>query len=295
MTIPTYTLNNGRKVPAIAYGVGTISPSTEFDQAIYEKAALAIKNGYRHFDTAEIYKTEPELGRAIAESGVPRSEFFITSKVDARLGNIGRIEELLRKALADLKTDYLDLYLIHHPFFSKSTCGFSIEDAWAQLEAAQAKGLVRSIGISNFRPAEIARVLKVAKVKPAINQIEHNPYCFDHETIQANKDAGILTAAYGPLIPIARHKEGPLLPLATELAKKYSVSTAQILLKWQIQQGILAVTSSTDNERQRTQLDLESFDLTPEDIKKITEESSTHEFRLFGHGVLKKDYEMPAE
>jgi diketogulonate reductase-like aldo/keto reductase len=296
MTIPNIKLADGTSVPALAFGTATTESSTGIKQNMVDRITKAINNGYRHFDTAEGYATERELGIALAESGLPRTEFFITSKVKVRKGSIDDIQSAIRRSLADAKLDYFDLYLIHNPWFTKQDHDISLEEAWAEMEKVKTSGLARNIGISNFRPETIQRILDCAQVHtPAVNQIELHPYCFEEDTVEFGRKHGIITASYGPLIPVARHNQGPLSPLLEELTSKYSVTPAQILLRWQIQQGFIAVTSSTNDERQRTQSNVDSFELSPDEVQKITDVGKQHPFRYFGWGSGRQTYAMDAK
>ncbi|KDQ06244.1 hypothetical protein BOTBODRAFT_193141 [Botryobasidium botryosum FD-172 SS1] len=281
MSAPFYTFANGDKIPAIAFGAGRIEPKNEYWPHFEAKIKAAIRNGYRHIDTAEIYQTDLEVGNALkAFPEIPRSEFFITSKVSNHGGIKNRdIEGSLKKTLKELGTDYVDLYLIHAPFLDPA--GLTLEEAWAELEALKAKGLTRHIGVSNFRPQTIEKILRIAKEKPEVNQIEIHPYNVEQDTIDFDKKHGILTAGYSPLRALGHNTSGTLAPLLESIATKHSVTPAQVLLKWQIQQGFQVVTSSNNEDRQRTQLEL-GFTLDESDIKAITEEGAKNPIRFFG-------------
>ncbi|KDQ18383.1 hypothetical protein BOTBODRAFT_171236 [Botryobasidium botryosum FD-172 SS1] len=293
MAPPDYTFSNGDKIPAIAFGAALAQPPKEYDQHVEDFVKLAIKNGYRHLDGAEVYGTERETGGALkAFPDIPRSEFFLTSKVHPKMGIKNKdIEGALRKSLKALQTDYVDLYLIHNPFFEPE--GFNLAEAWAEMESLKAKGLARHIGISNFQPRTIERLLRTAKETPEVNQIEYHPFIIDEdETIEFGRKHGILTAAYSPLTPVGHRPDTALVPVLDSIAEKHKVTPAQVLLRWQLQQGIVAVTKSTQDERQKVQLDVESFTLDESEMKLIKEEGAKDPFRNFGWGTGRKEYDI---
>lgn len=292
MSTPTPTTTLFKNNQILGFGVGAIQKPDGFDQKFVETARLALKNGWRHFDGAESYKTAPELGVALAEvaGSIPRDELFITSKVHPNKGIANNdVEGTLRRELKCLKLDYVDLFLIHNAFLPE---GITIEAVWKQMEDVQRKGLTRAIGVSNFGPAEIEKVLSFAEIKPAVNQIEMHPYVYkeDLPTIKFCRDNGILIEAYSPLVAIGRHNGGPLVKLAEEIGAKYSATSAQVLLRWSIQKGFIPITNSTNDERQKQQLDINGFVLTKEEEEKIDNVGATYPFRYFGWGAFKKEY-----
>jgi len=288
-------LASGTKVPQVAFGLGALKKQEgSFDQELADKFLLALKNGYRHLDGAAIYRTDLELAWALQKSGIPRSELFITHKTHPTLGIAQKnIENDLLKTLATLKTDYIDLYLIHNPFFPENS--LTIEEAWRQMEAAKEKGLVKEIGISNFEPVDIDKVLKIAKIKPAVNQVELHPYNFKESQalIAKCRENSIVVGGYSPLMPIARGSDAvtgaKLTSDLDDLAKKYNVTPAQILVKWLLQKGIIVATTSANSERQKKQLDLD-FHLDESEEKLIAAEGAKHPHRFFGWGGFKQEY-----
>lgn len=290
MTVPSFTLNDGNKIPAVGYGVGTkwgkFKSKETVSPAVVAAVTTAIDSGFIHIDGAESYGTEQEIGQAIRDSGLPRSKFFITTKV---LPNIGNPEKALETSLNNLGLDYIDLYLIHAPFVTVEELGISLEDAWKALESLQKAGKTKSIGVSNFSPADLDRILAIATTKPAVNQIEFSPY-LQNQTPGIYKYAqehGILLTAYSPLGPIiakTKDENAPLTPVLDALAKKYNRSPAQIVLRWTYQNNVLPITTSEKVERVKEALAIFDFELSAEDLEQITKVGSTYTFRQYwGH------------
>ncbi|KAF3941192.1 hypothetical protein ABW19_dt0202105 [Dactylella cylindrospora] len=278
---PAVTLSHGGPIPIVAYGLGTANfkrGSTEIDPNIVKDTKTAIKAGFVHLDGAEVYGNEEELGTAIEESGVPRSQLFVTTKV---IKNISSPKKALAVSLKKLKTDYVDLYLIHAPFWDEKEKGITIEEAWKEMEELYEQGLTKAIGVSNFRIPELERVAKVAKIAPAINQIEYNPYLQSTELVEYHRKNNIVTAAYGPLIPITKGSPGPLDSLIEELAKKYQKTPTQILLRWTVDSGVVAITTSSKEWRMKEALDISSFTLDPKDVEEVKKVGSQKHTRIF--------------
>jgi len=284
----TQTLNDAKKssIPVICYGVGSLGKK-EFSQKFADTLVTAIKIGYRYFDNAGSYHTHEEMGYALKNSGVPREEFWIDTKIRPTDYKGQKYTDVLKEYLKELKIDYVDAFLVHNPFIKPDTCGYTTEEVWAQMEECVVAGLTKHIGISNFRPVDIERVIKVAKIIPVVNQMELNPYCFEHDTVAANAKYGIITQAYSPLAPISIQRNGgvgPLPPVLDEIAAKYKVTTAQVLLRWNFQLGFAFVSSSSNEERMKEQLTLGGFKLSEEDVKRITEVGAGHHQRFFWVG-----------
>ncbi|EGN97658.1 hypothetical protein SERLA73DRAFT_110988 [Serpula lacrymans var. lacrymans S7.3] len=289
-TVKSIQMKDGDSILEIGCGTGMILFSLESRESYLDAEFLedvlkrAIQNGYRHFDESEVYTTEPVLGRALkAFPNIPRSELFITSKVHPWMGIKDKdVEGALRKSLEALGLDYVDLYLIHTPFMEIG--GLSLEEAWASMEAVKANGLARHIGVSNFRPNSLERLLRCAREKPEVNQIELHPYHYEHDTVECCRGHDIRIAAYGPLTPVGRSANGPLRPILDSMAGKYKVTPGQVLLKWQHQQGFLTITTTTKDERQKAQLVLD-FSLEEGDVRLITEEGAKFPQQLCGWGT----------
>ncbi|ORY07173.1 aldo-keto reductase family 1 member C13 [Clohesyomyces aquaticus] len=286
--IPNLKLNDGTSMPMLAYGTGTAwykkGDESVIDNALVEGIKTAINLGYTHLDGAEVYKTEPELGIAIKESGVPREKLYVVTKV---IVNISDIENALKTSLKKLQLDYVDLYLIHAPFFAKSD--EELQCTWATMEALQKSGLAKSIGVSNYLPQHLEAVLKTAKVTPACNQIEFHPYLQHPALLDFHKKHGIATTAYGPLTAATKAKPGPADDFLAALSKKYAVSEGEISLRWCIDQDIVAITTSSKEQRLSDYLRAATFKLTPAEIKQLNELGQQKHFRGFWQDKFDKD------
>lgn len=274
-------LNNGQHMPLLGLGTWKSKPG-EVEEAV----RVALVNGYRHIDCAFVYGNEAEVGRGIRASGVPREQIFITSKLWNTKHHAEDVEPAVRKTLELLGVDYLDLYLIHWPHgfqrgennFPKDEAGNLIYDpvdyveTWPAMEALVSKGLVRSIGLSNFNSAQIQRVLDVATIKPAVLQIESHPYFTQIPLITFAKEKGIVVTAYSPLgspdRPWARPGEPALLedPKLVEIGTKYGKSPAQIAIRYQIQRGVVVIPKSVTPDRIISNAQVFDFELTEEDM-----------------------------
>ncbi|KAJ7843604.1 NADP-dependent oxidoreductase domain-containing protein [Mycena olivaceomarginata] len=262
--IPSLKLNTGALIPAI--GLGAAAGFTPEDIAGSKDWILgALKQaGYRHLDTAMMYGTEAAVGAAVRESGIPREEIFVTSK--APWHHMEYIPRSFNESLSNLGLDYLDLYMLHWPQTVKYPGGYdaptdlpsiitqlktvekpSLNDNWAELEKIYATGKAKAIGVSNFSIKTLEQLFKTAKIVPAVNQIELNPYLAQTELVEYCKSKGIVVVAYSP----TGHATVRGDPLIIELAAKYKVSPAQIILAWHVARGVVAVPKSQDPVRQK--------------------------------------------
>jgi len=279
------TLNNGKTMPLFGLGTWKSKPG-EVAKAVEH----ALKTGYRHIDCAYCYGNEKEVGAGLKASGVPREEIFITSKLWNTKHHPDDVEAACRKTLDDLGLEYLDLYLIHWPHafqrgdnaFPKKESGEIIydesihpTDCWLDMEKLVKKGLVKSIGISNFNSEQIADVLKRGSIKPVTNQVECHPYLNQSKLLEFCQGHGITITAYSPLgspdRPWAPAGEVGLLddPKIKGIAERYNKSSAQVLIKWQIQRGVIVIPKSVTPARIEENANIFDFKLTPEEMEQI--------------------------
>ena len=259
-------LNNGVEMPWFGLGVFKVEEGPELVEAIKS----AIKAGYRSIDTAAIYGNETAVGEGIRAgieaTGISREELFITSKVwNADQGyeeTIAAYEESLKK----LKLDYLDLYLVHWPVEGK------YKDTWRALETLYKEKRVRAIGVSNFQIHHLQDVIKDAEIKPMINQVEYHPRLTQKELQAFCKEQGIQMEAWSPLM------QGQLLDNETlqTIAEKHGKTTAQVILRWDLQNGVITIPKSTKEHRIIANADVFNFELTKEDMEKIDALNQNH-------------------
>jgi 2,5-diketo-D-gluconate reductase A len=252
--VPTRRLNSGHQIPLL--GLGTYPMNGEPGAAAM---ARAISMGYRLLDTAAKYENEVAVGEAIRLSGADRAELFVTTKLRGAEHGRAQTRDAVHASLDRLGLDYLDLYLIHWPL---PRLGKYVESYETMLELA-AEGLIRSAGVSNFTPAHITALLDATGVAPAVNQIELSPALARTETRQWLDAAGVVTQAWSPL---GLDQRVPEAPAVTAAARAHDVTPAQVILRWEVQQGIVAIPKSADEQRQRTNLDVFGFALTDDEM-----------------------------
>jgi len=259
MTIPTITLNDGKTIPQLGFGVFLVDPP-ETERIVTD----ALEVGYRHIDTAAIYGNEEGVGRAIAKSGIPREELFITTK----LWNAEQGKESAAKAIDEsldkLGLDHVDLYLIHWPVPKRDR----YVEAWTALENIRSSGKATSIGVSNFLVPHLQRLLDETATVPAVNQIELHPYHQQPEVTAFGREHGIATEAWGPL----GQGKYPLLelPEITGPAEAHGKTPAQVVLRWHIQQQQIVFPKSNSKKRIAENFDIFDFELTPAEQAAIT-------------------------
>lgn len=249
-------LNDGRQMPLLGLGVYKAVGENEVEQAIADAADA----GYRLIDTASVYKNEDGVGRGIRALTIPREELFVTTKIWNTAQRIGDVEDTFNRSLERLGLDYVDLYLIHWPVPGCYT------DTWKALEKLQAQGRVKSIGVSNFHVHDLEMLKKVSDVIPAVNQVEFHPLLNQPELLSYCRDNKIAVQAYAPLARGAYLHSQLLL----EIGRKYQKTTAQIGLRWAIQQGISVIPKSVHKERILENAAIFDFSLTQEEMVAIT-------------------------
>jgi 2,5-diketo-D-gluconate reductase A len=256
--IPPYTLNDGNTIPAIGFGTYPLR-----GEEGVEAIRSAIEVGYRLLDTAVNYENEEEVGEAVRRSGVPREELRLASKIPGRHHAYDDAIASTHDSLKRLGLDYLDLNLIHWP--NPSVGRF--HEAWRAMVDLREQGLVRSIGVSNFTEAHLERVIEETGVAPAVNQVELHPYFAQAQMRAVHERLGVRTEAWSPLgkrpTPFAER------PVA-EAAERHGVTPGQVILRWHVQLGSVAIPKSGTPERQRQNLDVFGFQLSEQEVDAIS-------------------------
>jgi 2,5-diketo-D-gluconate reductase A len=269
VTIPTYTLNDGTTLPAIGFGTAGLRGNDAVEATV-----SALDAGYRLIDTAVNYENESEVGEALRRSGVPRDELRVTSKIPGRHHGYDDAIASTRESLQRLGLDHLDLHLIHWPNPRRD----QYVDAWRALVDLQEQGLVRSIGVSNFTAEHLDRIIEETGVTPSVNQIEVHPLFPQEEMRRANEERGVVTESWSPL----GKRQAPLAePAVRSAADAHGVTPAQVILRWQVQQGNLPIPKSATPSRQRENLDVFGFELDDAEMEAISALGRA-DGRLFG-------------
>ena len=247
------TLNDGNKIPVVGFGVFLIPA----DGPTYDAVLTALKAGYRHIDTAAAYFNEADVGRAVRDSGIPREEIFITSKLWLQDYGYEAAKKGLETSLEKLGLDYVDLYLLHQPYGD-------VAGAWKALEEARAAGKIRSIGVSNMTPKIWKEFVPQFETVPAVNQVECHPFFQQRELRELLAGDDVKIEAYQPL----GHGDASLLahPAITRLAEKYGKNAGQVILRFEVQDGLIVLPKSTNPERIAGNLDIFDFALTEDEM-----------------------------
>lgn len=251
----SFTLRNGAQIPALGYGVFEMT-----GDEVRQHLPQAIDAGIRHIDTANAYFNEIAVGEVVRNSSIDRSEFFITSKLWPRDYGYEDCKKAIDATLRRLNMDYVDLLLLHQPYGNYT-------EAWKALEEAQAEGKVRSIGLSNFNRSKFQEVLDMATVVPEVLQVELHPYWNQHEMRAWLEPMGVRFEAWYPL----GHGDPALLqePVLTQLAEKYGKTPAQVILRWDFQNGVVTFPKSLNPEHMRQNMDIFDFELSDDEMAAI--------------------------
>ena len=257
-TVPSIELNDGTSIPQLGFGVFQIDPS-ETAQAV--ERALSV--GYRHIDTAEMYRNEREVGEGIRAAGVDRSEVYVTSKLNNGYHEPDDARRAFDETLSALGFDYVDLFLIHWPLPTRYDGDFV--STWKVLEEFKADGRARSVGVSNFQVDHLQRLMDECDVVPAVNQIELHPYFLNSEVAAFCEENAIAVEAWSPIA------QGDVLgdPVLTEIAEQVGRTPAQTVLRWHIQKGYIVFPKSTTPERIEENFQIFDFELSPEQVARI--------------------------
>ncbi len=249
------TLSNGIKMPIVGYGVYQVSKE-ECERCVLD----ALKAGYRSLDTAQSYFNEEEVGNAIQKSGVPREDIFLTTKVWIEHYGYDECRKSVETSLKKLKTDYLDLVLLHQPFAD-------YYGAWRALEDLYEEGVIRAIGVSNFSPDRLVDIASFNRIAPMVNQVETHPFNQQTEAKQWMDKYHVQHEAWAPF---GEGRKGLFdNPVLTAIGEKYGKSAAQVILRWHIQRNTVVIPKSTHYERMVQNIDVFDFQLTDEDMKQI--------------------------
>ena len=249
------TLSNGVKMPQLGYGVYQVNKE-ECERCVLD----ALSVGYRHVDTAQSYFNEEEVGNAIEKSGIAREDIFITTKVWIEHYGYEEAKKSVIESMRKLKTNYIDLVLLHQPFAD-------YYGAWRALEDLYAEGVIKAIGVSNFYPDRLVDICSFSRIKPMVNQVETHPHNQQTEAHEWMKKYGVQHEAWAPF----GEGRGGMFeePLLIEIGKKYGKTPAQVILRWELQRDIVVIPKSTHIERMKQNFEVFDFELSKSDMKKI--------------------------
>lgn len=254
-----YTLlNNGIKIPMLGLGTYKIGKT---DKEVYNAVRTALDLGYRHIDTATLYQNEAPIGKAIRKSGIPREDIFVTTKLWGDDILRSRIHQAFDESMQLLDIGYIDLYLVHWPVKDR------LVSTWREMENIYVSGGAKAIGLSNHLQHHLEEILDVASILPVANQVEMHPYVVLDDLVDFCEENAIVCEAWSPL----GSNKAPLLEekMLREIGEKYGKSSAQVVLRWNIERGVIAVPKSSNKERQAANIDIFDFKLTPEEVQLI--------------------------
>ena len=257
-TIPTLTLSTGAPIPTLGFGTYKVAP-----EDAYDAVSRALEVGYRHIDTAQMYGNEAEVGAALDASGIPREQIFLTTKVDNSNHEPERAAASIARSLEDLRTDYIDLLLVHWPL--PTLYGGDVALPWPALEEAFSAGGARAIGLSNYEREHVEAVRAVATVLPHVLQVEAHPFLPNNALRTYAQGLGMVFEAWSPLARGRAITDPTLRAIGDELG----VSAAQVTLRWAIDRGHVVFPKTLSRERMATNFDAFSFSLSPEQTARI--------------------------
>jgi diketogulonate reductase-like aldo/keto reductase len=250
--IPTVPLRGGAAMPLLGFGTWQAQ-----GRRAYEAVRYALELGYRHLDTATMYRNEAEVGRAVRESGVPREEVFITTKLPP--GRAGSERRTIDESLRALEMEYVDLWLIHWPPSARA-----IPQTWQQMLAVRDDGLARAVGVSNYSIGQIDDLRSATGEAPTVNQIPWGPSLYDAGLVAAHRERGIVVEGYSPFKNTNLRE-----PTLVEIARAHGVSPAQVVLRWHLQHQIVVIPKSVTPQRIAENLDVFGFELTEAELRRI--------------------------
>jgi 2,5-diketo-D-gluconate reductase A len=253
MTVPSIALHDGTSIPQLGFGVFQVPPADT-----REVVAQALEVGYRHLDTAQMYGNEAGVGQAVKDSGLPREDLYVTTKLNNNNHEPDRARRSLEESLAHLGE--IDLFLIHWPLPTRYDGDFV--STWEAMLAFQQEGLVRSVGVSNFQPDHLERIVSATGVAPVVNQVEVHPYLRNEDVRAANARHGVATEAWAPIAKGRVGDDEAIRGVAEELGR----TPAQVTLRWHLQRGDIVFPKSTRRERMEENFDVLGFELTPAQV-----------------------------
>lgn len=260
-------LNSGTQMPEIGYGTGKTST---------DAVVAALHAGYRLLDTAQMYGNEADVGEAVRRSGLDRTEVFVTTKLNNGNHDPLAVRETFAVSLETLGFDYVDLFLMHWPM---PMLDIDYVDTWKAMLELTEGGRARAVGVSNFQPAQLERLIEATGVAPAVNQIEMHPYFPNDEVLSFCRQRGIAVQAWSPLARADQFGD----PVLTEIAARLGVTVAQVMLRWHLQRGVVAIPKSSSTERIIRNLDIYGFELADEDMDAIAALDKGEHGRRGGH------------
>lgn len=291
--VPTFPIKGSNtRIPVLGFGTGTQwriakregETKGKFIHELVNQLGTAVKAGFNHIDTSEFYLTHEEVGEALKNPLVPRDKLFITDKYNQGawegLDCSGPVQAA-KKGLRVLGIEYFDLYMLHRPDITKENAGIDLGEAWRQMEELYEVGIARAIGVSNFPLETLKQMESYCKYLPMVNQVEFSPYLQNQSpgVVEWCQSKGVVVEAYSPLAPLSRARPGPLDEILPSLEKKYAKSETQILLRWVIDRGVVALTTSSRSERLQEIMGTLDFKLEKSDIELISKIGSKKHFQ----------------